>query len=138
MIAPREAEAIQKIVAHAFGDPVGVRDAGALHEALARPFALRNGIPLYPTHLSKVSALFQSLVEKKPFAGANRRTALVITALLLEEKGYRLKTSADALKPLLIGMELGFTTWHRVAAWIKGHTERRTLIQGVDGHRDGS
>lgn len=137
MIQPHEAEAIQRIVAQTFGDPVGVRDARALQEALARPFATRNGIPVYPTYMNKVSALFQQLVEKRPFAGANRRTALVIAALLLEEKGYRLKASADALKPLLVGMELGFTSFHRVTAWIKAHSERRPAARGVGGHRGG-
>ncbi len=75
MILPHEAEAVQKVVAEAFGDPAGVRDPAALREALARPFATQNGIPVYPTHFAKVSALFQSLLEKRPFAGANRRTA---------------------------------------------------------------
>lgn len=124
MILPHEAEAIQRIVAETFGDPVGVRDAEALNRALARPFAEKNGIPVYPTYFNKVSALFQSLAEHRPFAGANRRTALVIVALLLEEKGYQLQVNADRLKPMLVGMELGFTTWHRVSAWIKEHTVR--------------
>src|SRR5690606_8503034 len=101
MILPREAEAIQRIVAESFGDPVGVCDPDALERALSRPFAEKNGIPTYPTYFNKVSALFQSLLEHRPFAGANRRTALVITALLLEEKGYRLRAAADGLKPLL-------------------------------------
>lgn len=137
MILPHEAEAVQKVVAEAFGDPAGVRDPAALQEALARPFATQNGIPVYPTHFAKVSALFQSLLEKRPFAGANRRTALVIAALLLEQKGYRLKATAGQLKPLLVGMELGFTTWHRVSAWIKAHTERVTRPRGGSSHREG-
>ena len=104
--------------------------------ALSRPFAEKNGIPTYPTYFNKVSALFQSLLEHRPFAGANRRTALVITALLLEEKGYRLRADADGLKPLLLGMELGFTTWHRVSAWIKGHTTRIARARGGLGHHN--
>lgn len=124
MILPREAEAVQRIVAETFGEPVGVRDQEALKQALARPFAYRDGIPVYPAFFNKVSALFQSLVERRPFAGANRRTALVIVALVLEEKGYRLRVDVDRLKPLLVGMELGFTSWHRVSAWLKQHTAR--------------
>lgn len=124
MIQPHEAELIQRIVAETFGEPVGVRDPEALRQALARPFAHQNGIPVYPTYFNKVAALFQSMVERRPFAGANRRTALVIVALLLEEKGYRLQVDVDRLKPMLLGMELGFTTWHRVSAWIKQSTVR--------------
>lgn len=136
MILPHEAEAIQRVVAEAFGDPVGVRDAQALQEALARPLASQNGIPSYPTYFNKVSVLFQSLVQRRPFAGANRRTALVITALLLEEKGYRLNVDPERLKPLLTGMELGFTSWHRVSAWMKESTIRRRVVRGGISHRD--
>lgn len=138
MIPPHEAEAIQRLVATAFGDPAGVRDPQALAEALAKPFATRHGVPVYPTHFGKVSALFQALVEKKPFAGSNRRTAVVIAALLLEQKGYRLQATAGSLKPLLVGMELGFTSWHRVSAWIKAHTARGPAAQGVSEREGGA
>ncbi|HLS91875.1 MAG TPA: Fic family protein [Limnochordia bacterium] len=136
MILPREAEAIQRVVAETFGDPVGVRDSEALREALARPFATRQGIPSYPTYFGKVGALFQALVERKPFAGANRRTALVIAALLLEERGYRLKPNPGRLKAVLTGMELGFTSPHRVSAWIKENTVRERPVRGGASHRD--
>lgn len=130
MVHPDEAELVQRVVAEAFGEPAGVRDPEALRQALARPLAHQNGIPVYPTYFNKVAALFQSLVERRPFAGANRRTALVIVALLLEEKGYRLQIDVDRLKPMLVGMELGFTSWHRVSAWIKQSTVRRAPLRG--------
>jgi|GEM_PF-2376341 Prophage maintenance system killer protein len=136
MILPHEAEAIQQVVAETFGDPVGVRDEKALREALARPFATQQGIPSYPTYFGKVGALLQALVERKPFAGANRRTALVIAALLLEERGYRLKPDPGRLKALMTGMELGFTSPHRVSAWIKENTVRARPARGGVGHRD--
>lgn len=124
MIHPREAAIIQEEVAKAFGDRVGVRDEAALHRALGRPFARDNGLPAYPTLFNKVSILLYSLLEARPFEGGNRRTALCIVALVLRENGYTLHCSAEDVKPLLQGVEIGFTSWHRVTAWIKGHTRR--------------
>ena len=124
MIHPTEAARIQEVVAGAFGDPVGVRDPEGLAWALARPFATQRGIPAYPTFFNKVSALLIGLLERRPFAGANRRTAVCIALLLLDRQGYRLAFERRELEALITGVELGFTTYHRVTVWIKGHARR--------------
>ena len=131
MIHPTEAIVIQRVVARAFGDPVGVRDMRALEAALARPFALKNGIPAYPTFLNKASVLFQGLLMAKPFAGANRRTSLCILALVLQSKGYRLDVTAGDLGKMLPAIELGFASWHRVTVWLKGRVRRVAPGQGA-------
>lgn len=131
MILANEAAAVQREVALAFGEPVGVRDQSALEAALARPFALKNGIPAYPTFFNKLSALFIGLIEARPFAGANRRTALLIVALLLKERGYCFSPPAEEVKALLQGVELGFTTWHRVTLWIKRHAKRAPVERAL-------
>lgn len=124
MIHPSEVEVIQREVAESFGEKVGIRDGKGLEEVLARPFATRNGIPVYPTFLNRVAVLLQGLVQMAPFHGANRRTSLCVAVLVLQEKGYRLRADAEQVKTLFHGVELGFTTWHRVTVWIKGHTLR--------------
>lgn len=124
MIGIDEAAAVQEEVALAFGEPAGIVDHAALARALARPFATENGIPRYPAFLNKVSILLQGLLDAKPFAGANRRTAIVIAALLLEERGYRLQADVKDVERLMVGLELGFTSWHRTTAWLKGRVER--------------
>lgn len=131
MILASEAATVQREVALAFGDPVGVRDARGLETALARPFAVQNGIPVYPTFFNKLSALLMGLLDARPFEGANRRTALCIVALLLNEKGYRFCPPADEAKALIHGVELGFTTWHRVTVWIKRHAKRATAKRAL-------
>lgn len=124
MILPSEAASVQRLVARRFGDRVGVKDQDALERALGRPFAMKNGIPSYPTFLNKVSVLFQSLIDERPFAGANRRTALTIVLYLLQSKGYRLEASKSDVDMLLLGVEAGYTTWHRTTVWLKKHTKR--------------
>lgn len=124
MILPNEAVIIQREVARAFGDPVGVRDPQALESALARPFSAQNGIPAYPTFLNKASVMFQGLLMDKPFAGANRRASLCILAIVLQSRGYRLDVRPGDLNRMLPAIELGFASWHRITVWIKGHTRR--------------
>lgn len=127
MILPSEAAAVQEAAALAFGEPVGVKDPQALEEVLSRPFVARGGVPVYPTFFNKLSALLVGMVQARPFAGANRRTALLIVALLLKERGYRFSPPSGEAKALMQGIELGFTTWHRVTLWIKRHARREIL-----------
>ncbi len=124
MMTPSEAAVVQRTVAQSFDDPIGVRNPSELEWVLARPFARQNGIPAYPTFFSQVSAMVQGVLEKRPFAGANRRTALCMLVLLLQQKGYRLRLSGDEFERLVTGVELGFTTTHRIAVWLKSHTVR--------------
>lgn len=138
MITISEARLIQREVATAFGDCVGVGDEAALKEALARPFATDRGVPVYPTFFNKVGALLQGILEHKPFKGANRRTALCVAALLLQQKGYTLRFEQGALEVLFTGIELGFTTNHRVTAWIKGHTIKERAVAGQRPQRERS
>jgi len=133
MIHPSEAAVIQREVARAFGEPEGVRDMAALKAALSRPFATRQGIPVYPTLFAKAGAMFQGLLMERPFEGANRRTSLCILALVLQSRGYRLECDLEDLKRMLPGIELGFTSWHRVAAWIKGCARREGPRAGRGG-----
>lgn len=129
MIHPEAAIAIQREVASTFGDPVGVRDMDALVRALGRPFATKNGIPSYPTFFNRVSVLFQGMIDGRPFLGANRRTAVTVMAYLLESRGYRLTATKADIDLLLLGVEAGYSSWHRVTVWIKKHSVRHSLSE---------
>lgn len=130
MMTVGEIEVIQRTVAEAFGDPVGIRDAELLQACLHRPFATENGIPVYPTLFNKISAVFHGILEHKPFKGANRRTGLCVMVFLLERNGYELHFEQRDLEGLVTGVELGFTTVHRTTAWIKGHAVRGARFRG--------
>jgi death-on-curing protein len=66
----------------------GLRDAAALHAAVARPFATFAGQDLYPGDFEKAAALFHSLVKSHPFMDATKRTAFAATLYFLEVYGY--------------------------------------------------
>ena len=70
------------------GGIAGLRDAGALHSAVARPFATFAGQDLYPDDFDKAAALFHSLVKSHPFMDATKRTAFAATLYFLEIYGH--------------------------------------------------
>jgi death-on-curing family protein len=66
----------------------GLRDATALHAAVARPFATFAGRDLYSNDFDKAAALFHSLVKSHPFMDATKRTAFAATLYFLEIYGH--------------------------------------------------
>ena len=77
------------IIAETGGMP-GLREAGLLHAAVARPFATFGGEELYPTDFDKAAALFHSLIQSHPFLDGTKRTAFAATLYFLEQCGYAL------------------------------------------------
>lgn len=119
-----QVRALHHQVAGELGGEGGVRDRSALEEALRRPSATRQGIPVHPTLLSQVAALFDALLERRPFAAYNRCTALVAALALLDEKGYRLRATPDEMARLIKSVEVGLLSNGRLMIWFKSHLVR--------------
>jgi death-on-curing protein len=66
----------------------GLREAGLLHAAVARPFATFAGEDLYPTDFDKAAALFHSLIKNHPFLDGTKRTAFASALYYLDQCGY--------------------------------------------------
>ena len=75
------------IIAETGGLP-GLRDAGLLHAAVARPFATFEGRDLYSTDFDKAAALFHSLIKSHPFLDGTKRTAFAAALYFLEQTGH--------------------------------------------------
>jgi death-on-curing protein len=78
---------IHEVMIEETGGTPGLRDAGLLHAAVARPFATYGGQELYPTPLDKAAALFQSLLKSHPFVDGAKRTAFAAALYLLDRYG---------------------------------------------------
>jgi death on curing protein len=66
----------------------GLRDALALHSAVARPFVTFEGQDLYPDDFEKAAALFHSLIKSHPFMDGTKRTAFAATLYFLDVYGH--------------------------------------------------
>lgn len=72
-------------------EQIGVKDFGLLESALARPQQSVFGEDAYPTIFLKAAALLESLSQNHAFYNANKRTALMSTAMFLRMNGYKLR-----------------------------------------------
>jgi death-on-curing protein len=83
------------------GGPAGLRDAGLLESALARPRQLEAYADA-PDIIDLAAAYTVGLVQNHPFLDGNKRTGFVVGVLFLELNGYRfIASEADATQAVL-------------------------------------
>ncbi|WP_325062695.1 type II toxin-antitoxin system death-on-curing family toxin [Massilibacterium senegalense] len=81
----------QLIMEYSPDEFIGVKDHHLLASALTRPKQTIMGKDAYPSIFLKGAALMQSLAQNHCFYNANKRTALLCTALFFRYNGYRLQ-----------------------------------------------
>jgi death-on-curing protein len=105
------------------GGSAGVRDAGLLASALARPVNLAAyGSP----EVADCAAAYGfGIARNHPFIDGNKRTAFVCTELFLELNGHRLDaTDVDCVLTML-AVAAGDLDEPGFAAWLRSHTVKR-------------
>jgi death on curing protein len=134
-VLPDTVVALHEQLLAAFGGSAGVRDAGLLQSALARPDSLL----AYgrPTLFDLAASYAFGLVKNHPFVDGNKRTGFAVAVLFLELNGCRFAAAeADAtIRTLALAAgelsERGFADWLRAnsrrarRATRSGHSERR-------------
>jgi death on curing protein len=89
--------------------PGGIRDAGLVESACARPQATAFGEDAYPSTWEKAAALLQSLACNHAFTDGNKRTAWMATAVFLGVNGHPLDDplDEDAAEELMLAVATG-------------------------------
>lgn len=115
-IDEREALILHDRLLGVHGGASGVRDAGLLKSALARPQQHAAYADLLdPVHLAAVYTA--GIVKNHPFIDGNKRTGFVLGVLFLELNGYRFtaaqEDAANAVLALAAGQmdELGYAAF---------------------------
>lgn len=110
-----EVLAIHALVIDEFGGADGVRDLGALEAAVFRP---QTGY--YEDSIAEAAALFESIVQIRPFLDGNRRTALAAADVHLRMNGLELAGESMNHHKFIIGlMENGEFDWRAVDSWLR-------------------
>lgn len=109
-----------------FGGAGGVRDAGLLESALARPRHLfAHGTPT----LFDLAAIYaHGIVRNHPFIDGNKRSGLLAAALFLEANGVRFSAAEEAAVVQMLALASGEITAEDFALWLK---------QACPGHEAG-
>jgi death on curing protein len=101
------------------GGPAGVRDAGLLESALARPVNLAAyGDPDAPALAASYAF---GIARNHAFIDGNKRTAWVLARLFLKANGVEIAfDKADAIRAML-GLAAGELSEEELAAWFRDH-----------------
>lgn len=105
------------------GGAIGLRDAGLLDSALARPLNLA----LYgtPDHADLAAAYGLGLAKNQAFIDGNKRTAFVAVELFLVLNRFSLLASDADCVLTMLDVAAGELDEVAFAAWIRAHSQPR-------------
>lgn len=105
------------------GGAAGIRDAGLLDSALARP----GNLVAYgdPDVAALAAAYGFGIVRNHPFVDGNKRAALIATELFLALNGFDLVVDDAECVLVVLALAAGELKEEEFAAWLRGHIEPR-------------
>lgn len=104
-----------------FGGAPGIRDAGLIEAALARP---QSGY--YKDRMEEAAALWESLTMNHGFIDGNKRVGFAATYVFLGVNGYSIAASVKVTLKFVIGkLEAGEFNKGVLEAWLRKHAAQR-------------
>ncbi len=105
----------QQIAVH--GGASGLRDAGLLESALARPqMKAQYGV----NDIAELAAAYGfGLARNHPFVDGNKRTALVVMEAFLVVHGFELKADNAEAVALILALAAGDVSEEQLAYWVR-------------------
>jgi death-on-curing protein len=101
-----------------FGGAGGIRDAGLIEAALARP---QSGY--YRDLIEEAAALWESLTMNRGFVDGNKRVGFAAMYVFLRSNGLALTASADETLVFVIGsLEAGEFEKQQLDRWLRSNT----------------
>lgn len=122
-IGEREALAMHDRLLALFGGAAGLRDAGLLLSALARPqqiYAYNEAADI----IEMAAALITGIVRNHPFVDGNKRTGFVVGVLFLELNGYRFSASEADAANAIMNLAAGTLAEAGLTAFLRANLER--------------
>jgi death-on-curing protein len=102
------------------GGSTGVRDAGLLASALARP--LNQAAYGEPDAATLAAAYGFDIARNHPFIDGNKRTAFVCSELFLALNGYSLQADDALCVSTMLALAAGDLPEVEFAAWLRTHS----------------
>ena len=103
------------------GGAEGVRDAGLLESALARPRQLAAYSESTPDHATLAAAYAFGIARNHPFVDGNKRTAFVVCRTYLILNGMDLDASREDKYATFLSLAEGELSEDALGAWIREH-----------------
>jgi death-on-curing protein len=121
-IDERVALAIHARLLERFGGAPGVRDAGLLESALARPRQLFSYAES-PNMVEMAAAYIAGIVRNHPFLDGNKRTGLVVGVLFLETNGCRFTAPEEDATQSVLDLAAGLLDEKGFVSWLSNHAK---------------
>ncbi|MGA2049326.1 MAG: type II toxin-antitoxin system death-on-curing family toxin [Terracidiphilus sp.] len=109
----------------AHGGSSGVRDAGLLDSALARPRNIWAYGESLPSLSSLAAAYAFGVSANHPFVDGNKRTALVVSFAFLDVNGLEVTASQEEAFLTILGLAAGEVTEAQLALWFEENSAAR-------------
>ena len=104
------------------GGASGLRDAGLLESALARPLNL---VAYGDPDVADLAAAYAvGLAKNHAFVDGNKRAAFIAVGLFLRLNGHRLTASQADATVTMLGVAAGEINEPDLAQWLRTHSER--------------
>lgn len=114
--------AIHEMMLAQHGGLAGVRDAGLLESALAKPQHLfAYGKPTLPQLAASYAA---GIALNHPFLDGNKRTGFLLAATFLELNGMTFTASEESVVASTVALAAGEMKEAGYAAWLKGNARK--------------
>lgn len=130
MQAPLWMEVVDAVIAHdlelaAHGGSTGVRDAGLLESALARPRNIWPYAESAPSLAVLAAAYAFGISSNHPFVDGNKRTALLVSFAFLDVNGSEVNASQEEAFVTILGLGAGEISEEQLAKWFERATASR-------------
>lgn len=111
--------ALHQVQLARFGGAAGIRDAGLIEAALARPQS-----EYYGDLIEEAAALWESLTMNHGFVDGNKRVGFAAVYVYLRVNGITIKATADvALRFILETLESGSFRKEVLESWLRENTD---------------
>lgn len=99
------------------GGAEGIRDAGLLESALARP----QNLAAYgePDAAALAASYAFGIARNHPFVDGNKRTALVVSLLFLAKNGHGVRSSDAEMLAIFLDLAAGDLNENELAEWFR-------------------
>lgn len=115
----RQIEEIHRKTVRATGCEPGILNESNLEICLKKPQTIFYGYDPFPNLFEKASVYLQSIICLHPFVDGNKRTALTVTEMFLEENEWYLEDIVTNDVDFLMKIEAEEVTIKEIASWLK-------------------
>jgi death-on-curing protein len=130
MEEPLWMETADAVIAHdleiaAHGGSSGIRDAGLLESALARPKNLWAYADSTPSLPRMAAAYAFGISANHPFVDGNKRTALLVSFAFLDANGLEMTATQEDAYVTILGLAAGEISEDQLSDWFARNTAPR-------------